>query len=124
MTPTPVPAGTPMKLGERQELFSRLIAKLILKMYDMGYQVRCGDFYARPRIPLEHKKNSLHYEKCAADLNLFKDGVFLERTEDHANFGDYWEGLHPNCRWGGNFKDKNGKPIHDGNHYEVREFPR
>ncbi|MEO7959859.1 MAG: M15 family peptidase, partial [Fibrobacteria bacterium] len=88
-----------MKLGERQELFSRLIAKLILKMYDMGYQVRMGDVWAKPRNPLEHKANSLHYEKCAADLNLFQNGKFLDKTSDHANFGDYWETLHPNCRW-------------------------
>lgn len=105
-----------MKLGERQELFSRLIAKLILKMYDMGYQVRCGDFYAVKRDPLEHKENSLHYEKCAADLNLFQNGKFLVATKDHANFGFYWEELHPHCRWGGRYGD--------GNHYELLAKPR
>lgn len=105
-----------MTLGERQELFSRLIAKLILKMYDMGYQVRCGDFWAKPRIPAEHKAGSLHYDKCAADLNLFQGAVFLRDTKHHAAFGDYWEGLHPHCRWGGRYGD--------GNHYEVLEHPR
>lgn len=100
-----------MELGERQELFSRLIARLILKMYDTGYSVRCGDFWAKPRTPLEHKANSLHYEKCAADLNLFQNGKWLKETKDHAAFGYYWEGLHANCRWGGRYGD--------GNHYEV-----
>jgi hypothetical protein len=100
-----------LTLGERQELFSRCIAKLILKMYDMGYQVRCGDFWAKPRNPLEHKKYSLHYDKCAADLNLFHNGKFLSKTEDHADFGAYWEALDPHCRWGGRYND--------GNHYEV-----
>ena len=100
-----------MTLGERQELFSRLLAKLVLKMYDMGYQVRMGDVFAKKRDPLEHKANSLHYDKCAADLNLFQGGKFMNRTEDHAAFGDYWESLHPKCRWGGRFGD--------GNHYEV-----
>lgn len=104
-----------MQLGERQETFSRLIAKLILKMYDMGYAVRCGDFYAVKRTPLEHKANSTHYEKCAADLNLFKDGKYLSATIDHLNFGDYWERLHPNCRWGGRYAD--------GNHYEFLDKP-
>jgi hypothetical protein len=102
-----------MTLGERQELFSRLIAKLITKMYDMGYQVRCGDFYALPRNPLEHTANSRHYEKCAGDLNLFKDGKYLTTVKDHADFGAYWEGLDPRCRWGGRW------PSGDANHYEV-----
>jgi hypothetical protein len=100
-----------MKLGEQQELFSEMIAKLITYIYSKGYKVRVGDFWAKPRNPLEHKANSQHYNKLAADLNLFKDGVFLSRTEDHKEFGAYWEALHPSCRWGGRYKD--------GNHYEV-----
>jgi hypothetical protein len=103
-------------LGERQETFSRLIAKLIIKMYDMGYAVRCGDFWAKPRNPLEHMKDSLHYDKCAGDLNLFQNGKWLKDTKDHAAFGDYWESLHPNCRWGGRYGD--------GNHYEILSAPR
>lgn len=104
-----------MSPGERQELFSRCISRLMLKMEGMGYQVRCGDFWAKPRNPLEHKANSLHYEKCAGDLNLFQNGKWLTKTEDHAAFGAYWEGLHPHCRWGGRWQD--------GNHYEVTETP-
>jgi radical SAM superfamily enzyme YgiQ (UPF0313 family) len=100
-----------MSLGERQELFSLMIAKLIAKIYETGYQVRVGDFMAKPRTPLEHKANSLHYEKCAGDLNLFQNGKFLDKTEDHTQFGAYWESLHPKCRWGGRYND--------GNHYEV-----
>jgi hypothetical protein len=99
-----------MTLGERQEMFSVCIADLIQHMYANGYRVRCGDFWAKPRQPLEHKANSLHYEKCAADLNLFLNGVLLEKTEDHAAFGKYWESLHSFCRWGGRYGD--------GNHYE------
>lgn len=105
-----------MKLGDRQELFSHYLAKLVLKMYDMGYQVRMGDVAAKPRDPLEHKANSLHYERCAADLNLFKDGKFLTETKDHAPFADYWESLHPNCR--------NGWRYGDSNHYEFLAEPR
>lgn len=102
-----------MKLGQQQELFTELIAKLITYMYSQGYKVRVGDFSAKPRDPLEHKANSQHYVHCAADLNLFKDGVWLTKTEDHKAFGDYWEGLHPACRWGGRWQD--------GNHYELLE---
>lgn len=100
-----------MTLGEKQELFTQLISKLILHMYAVGYQVRCGDFWAKERTPLEHKAGSAHYNKLAADLNLFKDGKFLDRTEDHAIFGLFWESLNPLCRWGGHFGD--------GNHYSI-----
>jgi len=103
----------PLSLGQKQELFSELIAKLITYMYSKGYKVRCGDFFAKPRNPPEHKINppSQHYNKCAADLNLFMGGKFLDKTEDHKEFGAYWESLHPLCRWGGRYND--------GNHYEL-----
>lgn len=100
-----------MTTGEKQELFTECIAKLITYIYSKGYKVRCGDFWAKIRDPLEHKKDSQHYVKMAGDLNLFKDGVFLDKTEDHKEFGAYWESLHPACRWGGRWND--------GNHYEV-----
>lgn len=53
--------------------------------------------------------NSVHSVGLAVDLNLFKDGVYLTATEDHAVLGAFWKGLHPLARWGGDFKD--------GNHY-------
>lgn len=52
-------------------------------------------------------RNSLHEEKLAADWNLFKDGAYLSRTEDWKEVGEYWETLHPLCRWGGRFGDGN-----------------
>lgn len=100
-----------LALGEKQELFSELIAKHIIWLYGQGYKVRCGDFFAKPRSPLEHKVNSQHYQKCAADLNLFRDGKWLDKTEDHKVSGEHWESLHPLCRWGGRYND--------GNHYEL-----
>lgn len=100
-----------MTLGQKQELFSECIAKLITYMCVHGYKVRCGDFRAKIRQPLEHKANSQHYVGLAADLNLFKDGVYLTTTEAHREFGAFWESLHSSCRWGGRYSD--------GNHYEV-----
>jgi len=101
-----------MTLGEKQELFSELLAKLITYIYAQGYKVRMGDVAAKVRSPLEHKASSQHYVKCAADLNLFKDGKWLIMTVDHKAFGEYWESLSPECRWGGAWND--------GNHYEVK----
>lgn len=53
-----------------------------------------------------------HINKLAQDLDLFKDGTYLFNSEDHAQFGAFWETLHPLARWGGDFK-----PKPDGNHY-------
>lgn len=103
-----------MTLGERQELFSRMIAHLILKMYDMGYQVRVGDFWAKPRNPLEHKANSEHYEKCAGDINLMQNGKLCGEA-DHRQFAAYWESLHKYCR--------SGIRWADSNHYEIADAP-
>ena len=95
-----------MSLGNEQEEFSRCLGQLIVRIYANGYRIRMGDVWAREG----HKKNSQHYKKLAADINLFKDGDYLTKTEDHKSFGEYWESLHTHNRWGGRYDD--------GNHYE------
>jgi hypothetical protein len=50
-------------------------------------------------------KNSVHRNKLAQDLNLFKDGIFLEKLTDYQPFGEFWKSLHPLARWGGDFGD-------------------
>lgn len=104
-----------LSLGARQRLFARLLAKLILWAYEQGYEVTFGDVWAKPRSPLEHTANSFHYQRLAADLNLFREGRYLTRTEDHAPLGALWRKLHPLCTWGGDF------PSPDGNHYSLGE---
>lgn len=56
---------------------------------------------------------SLHELGLAVDLNLFKDGKFLDSFLDHKPLGDYWKSLHPLARWGGDFKSR------DANHYSL-----
>lgn len=56
-------------------------------------------------------RNSVHGDKLAIDLNLFRNGAWLASTDDHRPLGEYWETLHPLCRWGGRWGD--------GNHYSV-----
>jgi hypothetical protein len=59
-------------------------------------------------------RNSLHQLGLAVDLKLFKDGVYLSRSEDYKPLGEYWEGLAPDCRWGGRFL-----PSPDGDHFSI-----
>ena len=92
------------ELGDKRELFTRNINLLLTRMYQKGY---------RPRFDIEHcehMENSLHYKGLAKDILLFdKNNVYLPKTEDHKEFGEYWESL--GGSWGGRFSD--------GNHYSI-----
>ena len=105
-----------MTLGDKQRLFAKLLPGLINQAHLMGYEVTLGDAYRDPRLhgQIGEKKaygyrNSCHKLRLAIDLNLFKDGVWLKTTDNHRPLGEWWESLHPLCRWGGRFND--------GNHY-------
>ena len=111
-----------MNLGEKQELFMRLLPRLIDKAHEMGYEVRGGDMFRDPR---QHgafgqkggygAARSCHKLKLAIDLNIFQGGVWLSKTEDHAALGEWWEQQHELCRWGGRFNDGNHYSLeHDG----------
>ena len=59
---------------------------------------------------------SNHRIRLAKDFSLFKDGKYLTRTEDWTIIGEWWEKLHPLCRWGGRFND--------GNHFSLEHEGR
>ncbi len=111
-----------MKLGKKQELFTRLEARLLAKALEMGFDVRGGDAFRDPRVHGAYgekkgygKRWSMHKLKLARDLNLFKDGKYLDETDDHRELGEWWEEQHELCRWGGRFKDGNHYSLsHDG----------
>lgn len=53
-------------------------------------------------------QNSLHCLRLAVDLNLFRNGKLLIRTEDYAPLGKWWEEQSTKqykCCWGGSFGD-------------------
>ena len=111
-----------MSLGSAQRQFTRHVADLIDFIYDSGYEATFGDAYRDPRSHspmgihgVYGRPYSAHKQRLAVDLNLFKDGVYLRHTESHKPFGEFWKGLHPDNRWGGDFEKK------DGNHYS-RKF--
>lgn len=95
------------------------MARLISFAESRGYELTVGEAW-RSRAAAEANakkgigiKNSLHRQRLAIDLNLFKDGVYLRKSEDHRQLGEYWKALDPLCRWGGDFKRR------DGNHYSL-----
>jgi hypothetical protein len=107
-----------MTLRQQQSLFARKVADLIIKAYEMGYEITLGDAYRDPRLhgALGEKKGygaakSFHKQRLAIDLNLFQDGYYLEGTEAHRKLGEWWESQ--GGTWGGRFED--------GNHYSWGE---
>lgn len=108
-----------MTLRERQSLFVQLVGKLIEHAYSQGYALTFGEAWRTPEQAALNAKSgkgisrSLHIERLAIDLNLFRDGKFLSDSESHKPLGEFWESLHPDCRWGGRFT----RP--DGNHYSM-----
>jgi len=97
--------GSGITLRSKQSLFALLVALLIKRAYESGYEVTFGDAWARDG----HRENSLHYIRLAIDLNLFRDGEYLDQSDAHQYLGEYWESL--GGSWGGRWGD--------GNHYSM-----
>lgn len=111
-----------MTLRQKQSLFVQLVARLIVQAHLKGYELTFGETYRSPeeaaRLAKAGKgiKASLHTQRLAIDLNLFKDGVYLSSSDSHRPLGEWWEQQHPLCRWGGRFGD--------GNHYSLEHGGR
>jgi|SRR6266404_1629190 len=95
-----------------QEEFAQSVAKLIQKAPAFGLTVTLGEAWrtsqqaqwdADHHIGIAH---SLHMERLAIDLNLFKNGVYQADDSQGAYtaLGTWWESLGPAYRWGGRFK--------------------
>lgn len=117
-----------MTLLEKQQIFTEDFAKLIQFAISKGYKVVIGEV-ERSKAQAEANaksgagiKNSLHLIRLAGDLHLFKDGKYLDKSEDHRELGVFWESLstpEAKHRWGGRFT---GRP--DGNHYSIEHEGR
>jgi hypothetical protein len=109
-------------LREKQSRFTRLVGMLIEYAYAQGYELTLGEAWRSPEQAQRNAQagkgiaNSLHAERLAVDLNLFRGGKFLQASEDHKPLGEYWESLAPDARWGGRFGD--------GNHYSIEHAGR
>ena len=103
-------------LGQKQRRFGRMVAALLNKALEMGYEYTFGDAFRDTRLHGDFGQKrgygaakSLHKLKLAIDLNLFRDGKYLSSTEAHRPLGEWWEAQ--GGTWGGRFGD--------GNHYSL-----
>lgn len=97
-------------LREKQGKFTAMVGLLIQFAYLQGYELTFGSAWAQSG----HMNNSLHYIRLAIDLNLFRDGQYLDNTDDHMPLGLFWESI--GGTWGGRFGD--------GNHYSLKHGGR
>jgi len=125
-----------MSLRKKQSKFALMVAQLVFFALSKGYELTYGDTWASSqdeilkilnkilphsddfpyslrmemcKIFSRHSKNSKHPSRLAIDLNLFKDGKYLTKTEDHRPLGEFWQSL--GGTWGGDWDD--------GNHYQL-----
>lgn len=113
-----------MLQSDKQWLFLQDVAKLIAYAKERGYKLTGGELYRTEyqqreyvRQGLSRTEDSMHPERLAIDLNVFvKDADGYQLTSDYgqiSDLGEYWEGLSPQNRWGGNFKS-----LYDPYHFE------
>lgn len=106
-------------LRQKQSRFALGVALLIQKADEMGYSVTFGEAYRTPeQAALNAAKgsgisNSLHTERLAIDLNLFKGDRYITDGEGHTELGRWWKSLGTDYRHGGDFAKR------DWNHYSI-----
>lgn len=92
-----------------------MVARLIDRAGEMGYEVTLGEAWRSEEEARRLSTNgagirrSLHCDRLAIDLNLFRGGVWLSGSQAHKPLGEWWESI--GGSWGGRFGD--------GNHYSL-----
>lgn len=105
-----------MTLRQAKSKFAWMLGNLICFAFSQGYEITMGEGsitvvycpHCKKKVS-KHRKGSLHHLALGQDIDLFKDGKYLKKTEDHKVLGAYWISI--GGAWGGIFKD--------GNHYSL-----
>ena len=111
-----------MALVAEQHAFLMDVCRLIAHAVREGFIVTGGELFRtmeQQRIYGETGRsttmNSFHLKRLAIDLNCFKDGVLVQDKTALQPVGDFWEGLNPHNKWGGNWNT-----LKDLLHFERR----
>jgi hypothetical protein len=107
-------------LRQKRVRFTRCMALLIQKAFELGYEVACNEV-VRGRAQAEANASSgagiihsLHLDGLAVDLNLYRrGGSYITTGEGHTELGAWWKSLGPDFYWGGDFARR------DYNHYSL-----
>jgi hypothetical protein len=89
-------------MRNKQSIFLLNFAKLILWIYERGWEATAGELLRtdeQQELYLKSGKSkavrSRHQDKLAGDINLFIDGVYQSGKEAYKPLADYWKSLHP-----------------------------
>lgn len=114
-------------LFNHQVTFLQDVVRLLQEAERLGFVVTSGELYRSPEQQAIYVKtgrsktmDSEHLKRCAIDLNLFLSGKLATR-EEIKPLGDFWEGLNPKNRWGGNWRglvDSGKSKFVDAPHFE------
>lgn len=96
-----------------QQHFALTMATFIVRINQLGYAVTFGEAYRPPETAALYAQqgkgiaNSLHTSRLAVDLNVFKNGEYLDQTTELEQVGAIWEAQDSLACWGGRFGDGN-----------------
>ena len=108
-----------MTLSEAQRLFTFYLPRLLDHVQELGLECTLGEAFRTPEQAEWNREhgtgiaNSLHCDRLAIDLNVFKDGAYTDDLADYTALGEYWKALHELCRWGGDFTSP------DADHFSI-----
>lgn len=113
-------------LSEIQAEFLLQACELVQFATGLGFRVTGGELQRTTEQQAIYVKTgrsktmeSNHLRKCAIDLNFIRDGKLVYDQTQLQPIGDKWESMHPNNRWGGNWKSFKDLP-----HFERHTSPR
>lgn len=114
------------KLSDVQAEFLLQVCKLVEYATAAGFTVTGGELFRTPEqqqiyVQTGRSKTmeSNHLRRCAIDLNFLQSGTLVYSKQALQAVGDFWESLHPNNRWGGNWVSFKDLP-----HFERHTQPR
>lgn len=117
-----------MSLVRQQATFLVQVQDLLKKASELGFVVTGGELHRTAEQQRLYIKNgrsktmkSQHLKRLAIDLNFFKEDAegklnLVYDADVLRPIGDYWEGLDPANRWGGNWNNFKDTP-----HFERRD---
>lgn len=95
-----------------QQRFALLVGRFLTELPALGYSVTLDEAYRPPETADLYARqgrglrNSVHCNKLAVDLNLFRNGTLCQTDADFKPAVDLWLSYAPDCRAGANFSRK------------------
>lgn len=126
-----------MTLSDRQKIFTRNIGLFIDHAFEMGFELTLGEVartVEQQKIYFDTGRSktmdSRHIQRLATDFNIFLNGTLLFQKSDQYKqdleamrpLGDFWESLHPDNVWGGDWNRNNvfDETFRDPYHFEMK----